>query len=450
MRLSGSKFHFIGVGGIGMSGLAEVLHSIGARVTGSDLSENAQTERLRELGVQVFSGHAAHQVGEPDVVVYSSAVKADNPEYMEARRRRIPLIPRAEALAEIMRLKRGIAVAGTHGKTTTTSLLASTFLSEGMDPTIVVGGRLDTIRSTALLGHGEWLVAEADESDGSFAKLSPEIVIITNIDSDHLDHYKSFANLKQAFFDFAQRIPFYGLAVVCGDDPVNRDVFTQFPKRLLTYGFAEDNDYILKKQGQSYEVSHGGQVLGNFVPPIPGIHNALNCLATIVVGKEVGLTFAQSAHGLAGFKGVDRRFQLKGERHGVLVYDDYGHHPTEVRAVLQAFREKYPDRRLMVAFQPHRYTRTQLCWQEFLHCFAGVDRLFLLDIYPAGEPPIEGISSQSLAAQMCDVSVTAVGPVRTALPAIRAEFRSGDIFVTLGAGNGWQLGQEFLADGELS
>lgn len=443
-RLNKSRFHFIGIGGIGMCGLAELLHNMGATVTGSDRSENANTERLQNLGVKVYSQHLANQVGDVDVVVYSSAIPASNPEYLEAQRRGIPIIPRAEALAEIMRLKRGIAVAGTHGKTTTTSMIASIFIDVKLQPTIVVGGRLDLIQSTALLGQGEWLIAEADESDGSFQRLSPEIAVITNIDNDHMDHYHSFHNLKQAFIQFAQRTPFYGSIVCCGDDLAIQESFNNFSKRCVFYGFAPNNDYQLVGANGSYEVLSSGKSLGHFRIAIPGKHNALNALAAIIVGLQAGLSFEQCAKGLEKFSGVDRRFHFKGEAQGIAVYDDYGHHPTEVAATLQAFREKYPTQRLVVYFQPHRFSRTVSCWNDFLNCFKDCDVLFLTDIYPAGEAPMPGVTAQRLCEEIQHSNCQYLPKSDDMAQKIVATLRPQDVFLTLGAGDGWKLGLAVL------
>lgn len=473
MRLAQAKVHFIGIGGIGMCGLAELLRNMGTQVSGSDLSDNTQIERLRALGIRVHIGHAAGHVHDSEVVVYSSAVRPDNPEFREARRRKIPLIPRAEALAEIMRLKRGIAVGGSHGKTTTTSLTASIFLRAGTQPTIVVGGRLDLIKSTALLGQGEWLIAEADESDGSFSKLSPEITIITNIDNDHLDYYGTTAQLKKAFFDFAMRIPFYGLAIVCGDDPSVRETFEHFGKRILTYGFNPGNDLRIEGSHGEYSIFRAGDVasagasmsanastgvvpgaeerLGQFRLQVPGRHNALNATAALAAGLEAGLPFSVCADGLAAFAGVDRRFQHKGTvAGGIDVYDDYGHHPTEVQAVLLAFREKYPDRRLITVFQPHRYSRTLLCWDQFLTCFKDADQLFVCDIYAAGEDPIANITSERLVKEIRDAGAVqhiellphSVDRVAT----LRSILKPGDVLVTLGAGDVWKLGMKLISE----
>lgn len=448
MRLQKSKFHFVGVGGIGMCGLAELLYRMGAVVSGSDMAENANTERLKELGVKVFKGHASANIGDADVVVYSSAIQYSNPEIAEARARQIPLIPRAEALAEIMRIKRGVAIAGTHGKTTTTSMTSAIFLEADLKPTIFVGGRLELIKSTALLGTGEWLLAEADESDGSFHKLSPEIAIITNIDSDHLDHFKTFENLQKSFYEFAMRVPFYGLCIVCGDDPLVHKIFENFPKRVTFYGFGENNDIILEGEQGKYTVYRKDagkkEKMGDFQLNVPGRHNALNALAGILAGMHAGVDFATCARGLKRFDGVDRRFHFKGEKKGIRIYDDYGHHPTEVRAVLQAFREKYPKNRIVVFFQPHRYSRTQNCWHEFTSCFSQADQILMTDIYPAGETPIPGIHSEKLVQEMKHDGAKYF--VRDAQSAdhITGILKDGDVFITLGAGDGWKLGLEVL------
>lgn len=432
-----------------MCGLAELLRNMGGQVSGSDLAENANTARLRAMGVAVKIGHAAENVADAEVVVYSSAVKPDNPEFREARRLKIPLIPRAEALAEMMRLKRGIAIGGSHGKTTTTSLTASIFMQAGTQPTIVVGGRLDLIKSTALLGQGEWLIAEADESDGSFSRLSPEMVVVTNIDNDHLDYYGTVAQLKKAFFDFAMRTPFYGLAIVCGDDPAVRETFADFGKRVLFYGFGAENDLRLEGAKGEYDVYRGSEKLGHFTLSLPGRHNALNACAALAAGLEAGIPFSVCAQGLEQFRGVDRRFQLKGSAGSVDVYDDYGHHPTEVAAVLAAFREKFPSRRLVTVFQPHRYSRTHLVWDQFVSCFGSTDKLFVCDVYAAGEQPLKNVTGERLASEVTS-SGSAPGSVEH-LPSsvdrvarVRAELRDGDILVTLGAGDVWKLGMSVL------
>ena len=451
MKLQEAKFHFIGIGGIGMCGLAELLHNMGAKVSGSDQAENANTERLKELGVKVFKGHASSNVGNADVVVYSSAIQYGNPEISEARARQIPLIPRAEALAEIMRLKRGVAVAGTHGKTTTTSMTSAIFLEGKKEPTIVVGGRFELIKSTALLGAGEWLIAEADESDGSFHKLSPEIAIITNVDSDHLDHFKTFENLQKNFVDFALKVPFYGKVIACGDDPIVRQIFENFPKRILFYGFDERNDLVLTGENGKYQLYRSDKLLGtrhavgSFELKVPGRHNALNATAAICAGMAAGISFEECARGLQRFEGVDRRFHFKGEKRGIRIYDDYGPHPTEVRAVLQAFREKYPKNRLVVFFQPHRFSRTQHCWHDFTTAFLEADQVLLGDIYAAGEAPIPGVTSEKLAQDMRHDHAEYFLRDDKASAKVLSKLKEGDVFITLGAGDGWKLGLDVLA-----
>lgn len=447
-QLKKTKFHFVGIGGIGMCGLAELLHNMGAKVSGSDLSENANTERLQELGITVFRGHKAENVGDADVVVFSSAVQNANPEVQAARAKQIPLIPRAEALAEIMRLKRGVAVAGTHGKTTTTSMTASIFLEAKANPTIVIGGRFEQIKSTALLGDGEWIVAEADESDGSFQKLSPEIAIITNIDHDHLDYFKSFENLQSSFVNFAQKVPFYGICIVWGDDANIRKTFENFSKRILYYGFDDKNDLVIKGERGKYELFEntitGRKKLGEFELKVPGKHNALNAVAAMAAGLKAGFSFETCKQGLLKFEGVDRRFHFKGEKQNIRVYDDYGHHPTEVRAALQGFREKFPDRRLVVLFQPHRYSRTESCWHDFTTCFSQCDQLYFTDIYAAGEAPIAGITSERLASEVKHSDCKYLPRNSELSRHIHSELKPGDIFVTLGAGDGWKVGMEIL------
>ena len=449
MKLNQAKFHFVGVGGIGMCGLAELLKNMGAQVSGSDIAENANTERLKDLGVQIFKGHKSDNVGDANVVVYSSAIQYGNPEIAEARAREIPLIPRAEALAEIMRLKRGVAVAGTHGKTTTTSLVSAIFLEAKASPTIVVGGRLDLIKSTALLGEGEWLIAEADESDGSFAKLNPEIAIITNIDSDHMDHYKTFENLQKAFYDFAQKVPFYGTCIVCGDDPVIRQVFENYPKRILYYGFDDSNDFIISGANANYQIHRRKQnqkvLMGDFSLKVPGRHNALNAVAAMAVGLTAGFDFETCRRGLLKFEGVDRRFHYKGEAQQIKIYDDYGHHPTEVRAVMQGFREKFPDSKLVVMFQPHRFSRTESCWHDFTTCFSQADEVLLLDIYAAGEKSIPGITSERLAQEVKHHYCRHFVRDEKTIDQLKNILKPGDVFITLGAGDGWKVGMDLLA-----
>lgn len=432
-----------------MCGLAELLHNMGAGVTGSDLSDNANTQRLRDLGVKIFKGHSAENIGDADVVVFSSAINDENPEIQAARAQRVPLIARAEALAEIMRLKRGLAVAGTHGKTTTTSMTASIFLEAQVQPTIFVGGKFDLIQSTALLGDGEWLVAEADESDGSFHKLSPEIAIITNVDSDHLDFYKTFDQLQKSFYNFAAKVPFYGVCIICGDDPQVRELFRNFPKRVVFYGFDEKNELILAGKNGHYQLDErdgaSRKKLGDFELKVPGRHNALNATAAIIAGLKAGFSFETCRKGLLKFEGVDRRFHYKGEASGIKVYDDYGHHPTEVRATLQAICEKFPEQRIVVYFQPHRFSRTEACWVDFTQCFAQADALLLTDIYPAGEMQVPGITSERLSQEMKHANCVYLPKSPDNAQDVFSRLRRGDVFLTLGAGDGWKLGLEVLS-----
>lgn len=447
MRLAKAKVHFIGIGGIGMCGLAELLKNLGAQVSGSDLTENAQTQRLAAMGIKIFRGHAAENIEGSDVVVYSSAVKGSNPEFVAALKNKIPLIRRAEALAELMRLKRGIAVAGTHGKTTTTSLVSSIFLEAKQDPTIVVGGRLDVIGSTAQLGKGDWLIAEADESDGTFSRLSPEVVIITNIDNDHLDHYGTFEELQEAFVDFASRIPFYGAAIICGDDAKTRGLFEQFGKRGIFYGLNEDNDFVLKKiKNGTWSVYQGQKKIVEFESAMPGEHNALNALASMIAAFQAGIDWTVSAAAIKKFGGVDRRFQLKDTVKGVDFYDDYGHHPTEIKAVLKGFKERFPTRRLVAIFQPHRYSRTQICWNDFLTCFSNADDLFILDIYAAGESPVSGVTGEKLAQEIDHPQCRHLVRSDENFKSILKSLKSGDLFLTLGAGDVSKLGEKLIQD----
>ncbi len=448
MRVLQSRFHFVGIGGVGMCGIAEILIRQGAYVSGSDLSQNSNTDRLQRLGAKIFNTHAAEHVQGADVLVYSTAIAKDNPELLEAKKLRIPTIHRAEALAEIMRLKRGIAIAGTHGKTTTTSMVSAIMIQNEMHPTVFVGGRFDMIDSTAQLGSGEWFVAEADESDGSFHKLSPEIAVITNIDTDHLDHFHHFEKVQEGFFEFGLRVSFYGQLIVCGDDEKTRKLFRNYPKKISFYGFAPENDYVIQGSNRNYRLHHpaSGQTV-SYEMELPGRHNALNAAAAMICAQQTGIGLGKAAEALKTFRGADRRFQFKGDtKQGVTVYDDYGHHPTEIRAVLQAFREKFPDRRVVVYFQPHRYTRTRDCWADFRGCFQDCDVLYLADIYAAGEASIEGIDSQKLLSEIEIKNKNYLPMTLNVAKDLRHQLRSGDVFVTLGAGNGWKVGEALLAD----
>jgi UDP-N-acetylmuramate--alanine ligase len=453
MRHKVKNVHFVGIGGSGMSGIAEVLLNLGFTISGSDLTDNTVTQRLKKLGAKVSIGHAAAQVTAADVVVVSSAITGDNPEVIEAAARKIPLVPRAMMLAELMRLKQGIAIAGTHGKTTTTSLIASVLAEAGMDPTFVIGGRLEAAGSHAKLGRGEFIVVEADESDASFLHLSPVIAVVTNIDADHMETYGHyFGRLRQAFLDFVQRLPFYGSAVLCADDANVRELLPAIDKLVITYGLSQ------KAQIRALEVRpEAGRMrfrvarsaARNATLPqlditlnLAGIHNVRNALAAIAVGMEVGVPDVAIIKALAEFKGVGRRFQQYGEVQMATgrftLIDDYGHHPAEIAATIAAVRGAFPGSRLVLAFQPHRYTRTRDCFDDFVSVLSSADKLLLTNVYAAGEPPIAGIDGHTLA--------NAIGEEAKAMPvfvddiaelpqAIRATVRDGDVVLTMGAGS---------------
>jgi UDP-N-acetylmuramate--alanine ligase len=444
--------HFTGIGGIGMSGIAEVLHSMGYEITGSDIRESETTVRLRELGMKIYIGHDEANIDGAHVVVTSSAVSKTNPEVIAARDRGIPVIPRAEMLAELGRMKYGILVAGAHGKTTTTSLIATILGDGGLDPTVVIGGKLKALGSNAWRGRGDCLVAEADESDGSFLKLSPTIAIITNIDREHMDYFGDIEHLKAAFAEFMNKVPFYGVSIVCKENEHIRDIMPQIKRRVLTYGLSHDSDMYarnIRHEGPRtyYEVVCKGEALGDVMLPVPGMHNVLNSMAAILAALELKIPFAKIKESLAGFSGIQRRFELKGEARGVRVYDDYGHHPVEIRAALKAARECFPDRKIRVIFQPHRYTRTRDLIDDFALSFGSIDELYLIDIYAAGEQPIEGINSQALLGRMKALGCETVSyfPDREELmKQVSADLEPGDILVTLGAGDVYKTGEEIL------
>jgi UDP-N-acetylmuramate--alanine ligase len=439
--------HFVGVGGIGMSGIAELLANLGYEVTGSDQRRSPVTDRLTTLGVRVHEGHAAANVEGADVVVISSAVKPSNPEVVEAERRGIPVIPRAEMLAELMRLRFAIAVAGAHGKTTTTSMIALMLERAGLDPTAVIGGRLSAFGSNARLGRGELMVAEADESDRSFLKLFPTIAVITNIDHEHLESYGSFAELQQAFVDFANKVPFYGGVVCCADDPQLEAVVPSMTRRVVRYGLTAAHAHITATDVALGPMSASATVqrrsvtgalspLGPLRLAVPGRHNLQNALAATAVGLELGLSFETIASGLSTFRGAERRFDVRGEAAGVLVVDDYGHHPTEIAAVLAAARSL--DRRIVVAFQPHRYSRTASLHDAFGPALVGASHIVLADIYAAGEDPIPGITIERFAdsvRQATGVPVEVVKPIRELPAALARIAQPGDVVITLGAGS---------------
>ncbi|MFZ5996662.1 MAG: UDP-N-acetylmuramate--L-alanine ligase [Nitrospirota bacterium] len=448
------RIHFVGIGGVGMSGIAEVLHNLGYEVTGSDMKESEMTARLKNLGIKVFVGHDAENIDHAHVVVISSAVAPDNPEVIEAKYRSIPVIPRAEMLAELGRLKYGILIAGAHGKTTTTSLIATTLVEGGFDPTVVIGGKLNAMGSNAKLGQGAFLVAEADESDGSFLKLNPTIAVITNIDKEHMDFFKSMEALKQAFLDFINKIPFYGIAIVCVENAYVREILPQIQRKVLTYGFTYKADLYARNirhlgTRMSFEPVFKGNPLGMFTIPIPGEHNVLNSLAAIAAAIELQIPISVAAKALGGFGGIHRRFELKGEKKGIKVFDDYGHHPSEIRATLRAARECFKEQRILVLFQPHRYTRTRDSMDEFAASFDDADRLFLMDIYPAGEKPIEGIHSEVLFKNIEQRGFKNISyiPDRAAMiKAILAELQPGNVLITLGAGDVYKMGEEVVRE----
>ncbi len=449
--------HFVGVGGIGMSGIAELLANLGFEVSGSDAKRSAITERLGTLGIRVDPGHAAANVGDADVVVISSAVRPDNPEVVEAGRRQVPVIPRAEMLAELMRLRFSIAVAGAHGKTTTTSMIALVLERAGLDPTAVIGGRLSAFGSNARLGQGEFMVAEADESDRSFLKLFPTIAVITNIDHEHLENYGGFEDLRQAFVDFANKTPFYGGVVACLDDANLAPLLPRMTRRVTTYGLDSAADVVAtdvamgpmsvtatvkrRARGSADSPSTGDRrtaltTLGTLTLAVPGRHNLLNALAAVAVGMELGLSFDQVASGMKDFRGAERRFDVRGEPNGILVVDDYGHHPTEIAAVLAAARTL--GRRIVVAFQPHRYSRTASLIEAFGPALAGADHIVLTDIYSAGEEPIAGVTLETLGAAVrrsVTVPVDLVPTLDDVIAAIARVVRPGDVVITLGAGS---------------
>jgi UDP-N-acetylmuramate--alanine ligase len=446
------RIHFVGIGGSGMSGVAEILLSLGYAVSGSDLRRSSVTERLTSMGARIEEGHAAGHVTGAHVVVTSTAVKPDNPEVAEARRAGVPVIPRAEMLAELMRLKYGVAVAGSHGKTTTTSMVAAVLDHGGLDPTVVVGGRLQHLGSGARLGKGEFLVAEADESDRSFLKLTPTIAVVTNIDREHLDTYRDLADVQEAFLGFVNKVPFYGTAVLCLDDGPTQDILPRVERRAVTYGLSPQasvsaRDVRLEATGSSYTASAGGQSLGTVSLAVPGAHNVVNSLAALAVGLDLGVSFDSARDGLQSFSGVDRRFQLRGEAGGILVIDDYGHHPTEIRATLETLRTRAGARRTVVLFQPHRFTRTQALWDEFCRAFHLADRVLVTDVYPAGEEPIAGVTAAALTAAIGERghrSVAYAGDLKAAAARLADEARDGDVVLTLGAGSVWTAGEDLL------
>ncbi|MDD2389738.1 MAG: UDP-N-acetylmuramate--L-alanine ligase [Desulfobacterales bacterium] len=454
MYLNNYHIHFVGIGGIGMSGIAELLLTLGYTVSGSDLKASDITRRLERLGGTLWTGHLAEQIRGADVVVVSSAISPDNCEVVAARESSIPVIPRAEMLSELMRLmKFSVAIAGAHGKTTTTSIIAAVLDKGGLEPTVINGGMLKSIGTNALLGKGNFVVAEADESDGSFLKMSPTIAVVTNIDREHLDYYKDLNAIKETFLNFIQRVPFYGLAVLCLDNEPIQDLIPRIKKRFTTYGLSPQADFQAKKirfEGlkSHFSVFHSGEPLGDITLNLPGIHNVSNSMASIAVGRELGISFDVIKGALETLQGVGRRLEIKGQVDGITVVDDYGHHPTEIKTTLCAAKECWPDRRKVVVFQPHRYTRTRALFDEFVRSFYQTDILIVLPIYPASEPPLPGVDSHKLSNA---IRLHGHKDVRdsenfdSAVSLVRGIVEAGDIVLTLGAGDVWKVGEALLA-----
>ncbi len=453
MRRKIDSIHFVGIGGIGMSGIAEVLLNMGYRVSGSDLQKTEVTEHLESMGVRVNYGHDVGNLGDAQVVVTSTAILSDNPEVLEAKARGIPVIPRAEMLAELLKMKASVAVSGCHGKTTTTSMVASILSSGGLDPTMVVGGKLHGIGSNARLGGGDIIVAEADESDGSFLRLAPLIAVITNIDREHIDYYRDLDQIKDAFVRFANSVPFYGVAVVCSDCPHVRDILPRIQRRIVTYGTAEEASYrasgiSFEGMRSSFRLSCEGEDRGIIHLRVPGGYNVNNALAAIAVARELDMDFPLIKKGIADFKGVHRRLEVKGSQKGVLVVDDYGHHPTEIRETLKAARRIWKGR-IIVVFQPHRYTRTEALVEEFADAFHDADRVYIADIYSAGERVIPGVHASIIEKAVERAGhpyVKYLGGFDEILETLRSETYSTDTIITFGAGNVWKVGEAFLED----
>jgi UDP-N-acetylmuramate--alanine ligase len=444
--------HFVGIGGIGMSGIAELLLNLGYEVSGSDTKASDITERLKGLGGAIHTGHSAEHVSGADVVVVSSAISVENPEVNAAHQLAIPVIPRAEMLAELMRLKYSVAVAGAHGKTSTTSIVAAVLGEGRLDPTVVIGGKLKGIDSNAVLGMGEFIVAEADESDGSFLKMSPTIAVVTNIDREHLDFYKDLEHIKNVFFDFIDRIPFYGLAVLCLDNEPIQDLIPKIKKRFTTYGMSAQADYQarnIRAQGLKtrFTLHHQGEDLGDITLNLPGLHNVYNAMASIAVGFELNIPFETIKSALETLEGVQRRMEVKGVAQGITVVDDYGHHPTEIKTTLQAVKESWPDKRIILAFQPHRYTRIRALFDEFSRAFYQSDLMVVMPIYSAGENPINGVDSSRLCEEIKahgHKEVICMDGMESAIAYLKDVLRSGDLLLTLGAGDVWKVGEAVL------
>ncbi len=446
------RIHFIGIGGSGMSGIAEVLINLEFEVTGSDMGKTHVTDHLEKIGAKILLGHKAENVKDAQVVVASSAIQADNVEVLAAREKAIPVIPRAEMLAELMRMKYGIAIAGTHGKTTTTSLVATVLAGGGLDPTVVIGGRIKSLSGLAKLGRSEFLVAEADESDGSFLKLSPTFAVVTTLDEEHMDHFKTLENIKNAFLTFINKVPFFGASILCLDDPNIQSLIPKMEKRYITYGLTTQADYTARNisvEGlQSFfTVYHQGKELGRINSGALGRHNVLNTLAAVAVGMELNLEFSNIAESLKTFTGVQRRFEIVHQSDSLTLVDDYGHHPVELQATLKTAKEVWPDQKLIAVFQPHRYSRTQTQLKQFCSAFNDADHLIVLDIYPAGESPIPGVHARLIAEGAKEFGHKHVEYIESrseVVPALRRLLSPGDVVITLGAGDVWELNRVLL------
>jgi UDP-N-acetylmuramate--alanine ligase len=451
MRRKVKRIHFVGIGGIGMSGIAEVLLNLGYMISGSDLSQSDLTQRLASLGAVIYTGHHASHLGDTDVVVTSTAVKTDNPEVVEAHRRNIPVIPRAEMLAELLKMKFSIAVSGSHGKTTTTSMIATVLASGGLDPTMVIGGKLASIGSNAKLGDGAVIVAEADESDGSFLKLSPSLAVITNIDREHLDHYRDIEDIKDAFLQFANIVPFYGSSILCLDDDNVKAIIPEIKRKIVTYGLTAPAEYRASDisfagSSSSFTLHYKEGSFGTMTLSVPGLFNVYNSLATIAVARELDMEYPAIKEGLKSFTGVQRRLEVKGNVKGVIIVDDYGHHPTEIRETLKAAKQVWKGN-IIVVFQPHRYTRTKALFDEFLTAFPNADTLIVTDIYAASEVPIDGVNAICL----CEGirrhghnNVIHISSFDDIVDHLLSIAKPSDVIITQGAGNVWKIGEDFL------
>lgn len=451
MGRSVQRIHFVGIGGIGMSGIAEVLLNLGYEISGSDMASSDTTTRLDDLGAAIHIGHAAANIGRADVVVSSTAVRPDNPEILAAHSRNVPVIPRAEMLAELLKMKFSIAVSGSHGKTTTTSMAATVLAQGGLDPTMIIGGKLASIGSNARLGDGETIVAEADESDGSFLKLSPCLSVITNIDREHLDHYRDIDEIREAFLQFANIVPFYGATVLCMDDPNIRKIIPMIKRRVITYGMSPDADYraegiVYSVDSTIYSLFEKNVLLGTVKLHVPGAFNIYNSLAAAAVAREMDIAFPVIKQGMESFRGVHRRLEVKGVEGGITVVDDYGHHPTEIRATLSAARQVWKDR-IIVVFQPHRYTRTKALFEEFTTAFNDADIILVTDIYAASEEPLPGVTSENLCMAIREKGLKDARHISSfdqIVERLLEIARPSDVILTQGAGNVWKVGDAFL------